>query len=503
MLLGQFRTTRCRPGLTSRPLLRFPQRPLLAATVLRPNPSAIPLVNIRGYHDEGAYGYRQPKPHGWTDYSESEIANRIEHSRLVRLINAFRDHGHKAAQLDPLGMAPNSLGDRVMCVQLHGDAAFTGQGVVMETLGLSNLPHFTSGGSIHIIVNNQIGYTTPALNARSTVYTSDVGKMVNAPVIHVNGDHPEAVARAASLALAYRMAYRKDVILDLLTFRRWGHNELDEPAYTQPLMYQNIRARSSVPQLYEEQLLAEPTKGGTGKKPIITRDGITKFRDTYFAHLTEHLKAAETYQPPPVVLRNKWKGLVVPIRMTEAVETGVDTTTLSQVGGASVNCPTDMAVHPRLQKYHIQARLQKLAAGDKIDWATAEALAFGSLLLEGHNVRLSGQDVGRGTFSQRHAMLVCQNSERVYIPINNMGGAEQGKLEVANSHLSEMAVLGFEYGMALENPNNLVLWEAQYGDFFNTAQVIVDTFITSGNTKWLRQNGLVMLLPHGYDGTGP
>ncbi|KAJ1918378.1 hypothetical protein IWQ60_007513 [Tieghemiomyces parasiticus] len=393
------------------------------------------------------------------------------------------------------------LGDRVLCLQLHGDAAWTGQGVVMEGLGLSNLPHFTSGGSVHLIVNNQLGYTTPALNARSTLYTSDIGKMVNAPLIHVNGDHPEEVARAALLALRYRAVFKKDVILDLLTFRRWGHNELDEPAFTQPQMYRTIRARTSVPQLYERKLLAEP-------HPVVTPASIGAFRDDYFAKLSEHLRAAADYVPPPVVLKGKWAGLTVPHSIEEPATTGVDGDILRAIGKASVTYPAGMTVHPRLLKYHVTARLNKLVEGTRLDWATAEMLAIGSLLREGHNVRLSGQDVGRGTFSQRHAMLVCQDTERVYIPINHQADgdpqvAKPGRLEVANSHLSELAVLGFEYGMSLENPHNLVMWEAQYGDFYNTAQVIVDTFIASGNTKWLRQTGLVMLLPHGYDGTGP
>ncbi|KAJ1983699.1 hypothetical protein H4R34_001127 [Dimargaris verticillata] len=391
------------------------------------------------------------------------------------------------------------LGDRVMCVQLHGDAAFTGQGVVMETLGLSNLPHFTSGGSVHIIVNNQLGYTTPAVNARSTVYTSDIGKMVNAPVIHVNGDHPEEVARATQLALAYRMKFKKDVILDLLTFRRWGHNELDEPAYTQPLMYKNIRARASVPQQYEHKLQAEQTPAST---EVLKH--LAQVRANHKAHLDHHLQAAALYQPPPVVLQKNWAGMTVPTAMAEHVPTGVGTDVLQAVGEASVRYPEGMTVHSRLEKYHIKARLRRLHQGTDIDWATAEDLAVGSLLLEGHNARISGQDVGRGTFSQRHVMLVCQNTERVYIPLNHMANpTQQGQLEVANSHLSEMAVLGFEYGITLNSPHNLVIWEAQYGDFFNTAQVIIDTFITSGNTKWLRQSGLVMLLPHGYIGGGP
>jgi len=385
------------------------------------------------------------------------------------------------------------LGDRVMCVQIHGDASFTGQGIVMEALGLSNLPHFTSGGSVHIILNNQLGYTTPATNARSTVYTSDVGKMVNAPVIHVNGDHPEDVAHAAALAFEYRMKFKKDVILDLLTFRRWGHNELDEPSFTQPIMYKHIRSRMSVPKLYEEKIKNEG---------ILQQNDIERFRNTYFENLEEHLQAAESYEPLANTLKGNWKNMTLPKESGPIPSTGFNIETLKTVGIGSVSYPSDMVVHPRLEKYHILGRKEKINQGKGIDWATAEALAIGSLLVEGYNVRISGQDVGRGTFSQRHAMLVCQDTEKVHIPLNSLSNS-QGHLEVANSSLSELAVLGFEYGLSIESPYTLSIWEAQFGDFFNSAQVIIDTYISSGETKWLKQSGLVMLLPHGFDGAGP
>ncbi|CAG8509363.1 17737_t:CDS:10 [Funneliformis caledonium] len=366
----------------------------------------------------------------------------------------------RAKQMDLLKSETDcELGDRVMCIQLHGDAAFTGQGVVMESFGLSNLPRFSSGGSFHIVVNNQLGYTTPAQNARSSWYSSDIGKMINAPVIHVNGDFPEDVARAVEIAFEYRNKFRKDVIIDLITYRRWGHNELDEPAYTQPLMYANIRSRKSVPKLYEEKLLAD-------------------------------------------TLKKKWSKMIMPTETVSKIDTGVSRDVLEKVGKISVTVPDDIVIHPRLKKFHIQSRLKGIAEGKKVDWATAEALALGSLLLEGHNVRLCGQDVGRGTFSQRHAMMVCQETERVVIPLNNLS-KYQGMFEVVNSNLSELAVIGFEYGMSIESPNNLNIWEAQFGDFFNGAQIIIDTYITSGEVKWLRQSGLVMLLPHGYDGAGP
>ncbi|KAF9896549.1 hypothetical protein BX616_007240, partial [Lobosporangium transversale] len=361
------------------------------------------------------------------------------------------------------------LGDRVMCVQLHGDAAFTGQGVVMESLGLSNLPHFTSGGSVHIVVNNQIGYTTPAQNARSSVYSSDIGKMINAPVIHVNGDHPEEVVHAMRLAFEYRNKFRKDVILDLIAYRRWGHNELDEPAFTQPLMYDNIRARKSVPKLYEEKLLAEN---------ILTKAAIDDFRQSYFEKLEDDFSEIESYKPQADHLEHKWKGMTLPTETVSKMDTGVDTEKMRGIGRASVVTPEGFKIHPRLEKFHVKSRLDKLKDGQKLDWATAEAIAFGSLLMEGYDVRICGQDVGRGTFSQRHAMLVDQKTERVHIPLNTLSES-QGHLEVANSSLSELAVLGFEAGMSYETPKMLNIWEAQFGDFFNSAQVTIDTYVSS------------------------
>ncbi|KAJ3294817.1 hypothetical protein HK104_003284, partial [Borealophlyctis nickersoniae] len=397
------------------------------------------------------------------------------------------------------------LGDRVMCIQMHGDAAFTGQGVVTETLGLSNLPHFTAGGSIHVIVNNQIGYTTPAMNARSSYYSSDVGKMIGCPVIHVNADYPEEVAYATSIAFEYRNKFRKDVIIDMIAYRRMGHNELDEPAFTQPGMYQNIRTRKSVPVLYEEKLLSETT--------IKSKQEIDDFRTSYFAKLEKHLESSYSYKPQHIrsysddarqadTLKGKWSKMTIPREAVTEADTGVPVEKLKEVGIKSVATPKGMVVHPRLQKFHIDSRISKVEQGTKLDWATAEAMAFGSLLLEGNHVRISGQDVGRGTFSQRHVMIVDQQTERTTIPLNNLSPS-QGKLEIANSSLSEFAVLGFEYGVSWEAPNRLCIWEAQFGDFFNGAQIVIDTYLSSGETKWLRQSGLVMLLPHGFDGAGP
>lgn len=390
-----------------------------------------------------------------------------------------------------------NLGDRVMCVQIHGDAAFAGQGVCMETLGLSNLAHYSSGGSVHIVVNNQLGYTTPAQNARSSAYCSDLGKMINVPVVHVNGDHPEDVARALDMVFEYRSKFKKDIILDLMCYRRWGHNELDEPAFTQPVMYNNIRHRTSVPKLYEQKLLSES---------VLSDKEVETVREGQIKSLESGLQEAESYVPPENVhLDGLWKGIrhITKASETEIPDTGFDTQLLQDIGKISVTPPDNVKVHARLQKYHIDQRLKKLAKGQGLDWATAEALAFGSLIQEGRDVRISGQDVGRGTFSQRHAMFVCQDTERAVIPLNHMENNQEHHLEVANSPLSEFAVLGFEYGMSIETPNRLVLWEAQFGDFFNGAQITIDTFLSSGEEKWLRQSGLVMLLPHGQDGAGP
>ncbi|EMD32179.1 hypothetical protein CERSUDRAFT_118815 [Gelatoporia subvermispora B] len=388
-------------------------------------------------------------------------------------------------------------GDRVLCVQLHGDASFTGQGIIMEGLGLSNLPHYTVGGSIHIVVNYSIGYTTPASSARSSLYCSDVGKMINAPVLHVNGDYPEDVARAVDIAFKYRNYFGKDVIIDLIVYRRWGHNELDEPAFTQPLMYEKIRSRRSVPALYEEQLINEK---------VLTPDEAATLRTTHRDFLASQLTAADPDRSPvhpPAMLGGPWAGLTWPAK-ADAVrdpETGVAEEVLLDIGRASVAVPDDFEIHPRLER-HVKHRLQALESRAGLDWATAEALAFGSLMLEGNDVRISGQDVGRGTFSQRHAMLVDQRTEGVIVPLNANLDCD-GRLELANSHLSELAVLGFEYGVSWEKPDILPIWEAQFGDFFNGAQVIIDTFVSSAETKWLKQSGIVLLLPHGLDGAGP
>uniref|UniRef100_A0A3Q1N7S2 2-oxoadipate dehydrogenase complex component E1 n=2 Tax=Bos TaxID=9903 RepID=A0A3Q1N7S2_BOVIN len=378
--------------------------------------------------------------------------------------------------------------------EVHGDASFCGQGIVPETFTLSNLPHFRIGGSVHLIVNNQLGYTTPAERGRSSLYCSDIGKLVGCAIIHVNGDSPEEVVRAAQLAFEYQRQFRKDVIVDLLCYRQWGHNELDEPFFTNPGMYQIIRARKSIPDMYAEYLMANG---------LTTQEEVSEIKASYYVKLNGHLTHAAHYRPPATSLQAHWQGLVQPEACITSWNTGVPLDLLQFIGKKSVEVPEEFQIHSHLLKMHVQSRVEKVMDGTKLDWATAEALALGSLLAEGFNVRLSGQDVGRGTFSQRHAMVVCQKTDDTYIPLNHMDPNQKGFLEVSNSPLSEEAVLGFEYGMSIESPNLLPLWEAQFGDFFNGAQIIFDTFISGGEAKWLLQSGIVVLLPHGYDGAGP
>ncbi|KAM8861195.1 2-oxoadipate dehydrogenase complex component E1 [Synchiropus picturatus] len=385
-------------------------------------------------------------------------------------------------------------GDQVICLQVHGDGSFPGQGIVPETLTLSNLPHYRVGGSIHLIVNNQVGYTTPSERGRSSMYCSDVGKMVNCAVIHVNGDDAEDVMRATRLAVEYQRHFRKDVILDLICYRQWGHNELDEPFFTNPAMYRIIRSRKSVPDSYSDQLISEG---------LMTEDECQQIKSQHYTMLNDKLANMTLYSPPPTNLQGRWGDLVEPQPKVTTWDTGVPIPLLQFVGAKSVEIPEHIQVHGHLGKTHVQARLQKLEEGTKLDWSTAEALAFGSLLSQGFNIRISGQDVGRGTFSQRHAMVVCQETNDMYIPLNHISSEQTGQLEVCNSPLSEEAVLGFEYGMSIAQPKLLPIWEAQFGDFFNGAQIIFDTFISGGEAKWLLQCGMVILLPHGYDGAGP
>lgn len=385
--------------------------------------------------------------------------------------------------------------DKVMAIQLHGDAAFAGQGSVPETLSLSELRGYRTGGSLHIIVNNQIGFTTSPKYSRFTPYPSDVAKMVEAPIFHVNGDDPEAVAYVCKLAVQFRQTFKRDVVVDVFCYRKYGHNEGDEPMYTQPLMYKKIKEKTSPAHIYAERLIREG---------VVSAEDVTQEFAEFRQFFEEQYEVAKDFKPNKANwLEGMWTGYQQPKGLAEmpTERTGVDKEFLQAVGAALCRYPSAFTVNKKLERI-LEARRVTIAEGRNIDWATAEALAYGSLLKEGFRVRLSGQDSGRGTFSQRHSVLSDQESGKRYTPLNHLGG-EQGRYEVIDSSLSELAILGFEYGYSLTEPNALTLWEAQFGDFANGAQVVIDQFIASGEIKWLRMSGLVMLLPHGYEGQGP
>ena len=385
---------------------------------------------------------------------------------------------------------------KVLPLLIHGDAAFAGQGVVAECFGLSGLKGHRTGGSIHFIVNNQIGFTTYPSYSRSSPYPSDVAKMIEAPIFHVNGDDPEAVVFAAKVAIEFRQKFHKPVVIDMFCYRRYGHNEGDEPGFTQPLMYKNIRAHKPTLEIYTKKLVAEG---------VVTEGEVEKMSADWRERLDAEFEAGQAYKPNKADwLDNRWSGL----RAADSVsddprrgETGLPSDMVEELGRRLSAVPEGFNVHRTIQRF-MENRRQMIETGEGIDWATAEALAFGSLVDEGHPVRLSGQDCERGTFSQRHSVLIDQENEERYVPLNNIRDG-QSRYEVINSMLSEEAVLGFEYGYSLAEPNALTVWEAQFGDFANGAQVVFDQFVSSGERKWLRLSGLVCLLPHGYEGQGP
>jgi 2-oxoglutarate dehydrogenase E1 component len=383
---------------------------------------------------------------------------------------------------------------RVMAILMHGDAAFAGQGIVAECLGLSELRGYRVGGTVHVIVNNQIGFTTSPRFARSSPYPSDVALSVQAPILHVNGDDPEAVIHVAKIATDFRHKFGKDVVIDLFCYRRFGHNEADEPSFTQPIMYRKIAAHPSTRQLYAKQLVAEGV--------LTDADADAMVADIH-ARLEQDHKAARSYRPNKADwLEGRWLGLKRPAGAgARAGTTSVAVRDLMDLAEPLTHIPATFDAHPTVRRIYARRR-ETLLAGTGIDWATAESLAFATLLREGFQVRLSGQDSARGTFSHRHAVLVSQNDESRYVPLEHLEGT-QGSFEVIDSMLSEEAVLGFEYGYSLAEPNGLILWEAQFGDFANGAQVMFDQFLASAESKWLRMSGLVALLPHGQEGQGP
>ena len=385
---------------------------------------------------------------------------------------------------------------KVLPLLIHGDAAFAGQGVVAECFGLSGVKGHRTGGSIHFIVNNQIGFTTYPRYSRSSPYPSDVAKMIEAQIFHVNGDDPEAVVFAAKVAIEFRQKFHKPVVIDMFCYRRYGHNEGDEPGFTQPLMYKKIRDHQPILELYADRLIAEG---------VISRAEVDQAVADWRARLDIEFDAGQSYKPNKADwLDGRWAGLKAGEGITDDPrrgETGVDAARLREIGERLTTIPEGFHIHKTIQRF-VDNRRKAIETGNDVDWATAEALAFGSLLDEGRPVRLSGQDCERGTFSQRHSVLIDQENEERLVPLNRIRDG-QARFEVINSILSEEAVLGFEYGYSLAEPNALTLWEAQFGDFANGAQVLFDQFISSGERKWLRLSGLVCLLPHGYEGQGP
>jgi 2-oxoglutarate dehydrogenase E1 component len=382
---------------------------------------------------------------------------------------------------------------QVLPILLHGDAAFAGQGVVAECFGLSGLVGHRTGGTMHIIVNNQIGFTTAPHFSRSSPYPTDIALMVEAPIFHVNGDDPEAVVHAAKVATEFRQKFHKDVVLDIFCYRRFGHNEGDEPMFTNPLMYKAVKGHKTTLQLYTERLVADG---------LIPEGEIEDMKAAFQATLNEEFEAGKNYRPNKADwLDGRWKHLEREHSEYDAGATAITPELLAEVGAALTRAPESFDLHKTVAR-QLETKAQMFAKGVGFDWATAEALAFGSLVAEGHGVRLAGQDATRGTFSQRHSGLIDQTTEERYYPLNHIKPG-QARYEVIDSMLSEYAVLGFEYGYSLAEPNTLVMWEAQFGDFANGAQIMFDQFINSGERKWLRMSGLVMLLPHGFEGQGP
>ena len=381
---------------------------------------------------------------------------------------------------------------KVIPVLMHGDASFAGQGIVAECFAMSGLPGHNIGGTIHIIVNNQIGFTTAPRFARSSPYPSDVAKIAQAPIFHVNGDDPEAVVHCAKIATEYRQKFNRDVVIDMVCYRRFGHNEGDEPSFTQPIMYKKIKSHPTTLSIYGKKLSQEG---------LTSESDLQKEKINFKSFLEREFESSKNYKSELKWFDGAWSRFKPGLGKDKRGVSGVDKTKLISIGKKISNIPQNFAVHKTLKKI-FELRDQAIKNGKAIDWSTAESLAFGTLLTEGFSVRLSGQDSGRGTFSQRHAVLRNQESHERYIPLNNITKGQKN-FEIIDSLLSEFAVLGFEFGYSLSEPETLVLWEAQFGDFANGAQIIIDQFISSGESKWGRASGLVMLLPHGYEGQGP
>ena len=381
---------------------------------------------------------------------------------------------------------------KVIPVLMHGDAAFAGQGIVAECFAMSGLPGHNIGGTIHVIVNNQIGFTTAPRFARSSPYPSDVAKIAQAPILHVNGDDPEAVVHCAKIATEFRQKFNRDIVIDIVCYRRFGHNEGDEPSFTQPLMYKKIKEQPTTLDKYGKRI---------AKEGLFTSDEINSQKIKFKKYLEKEFESSKNYKSDLKWYDGTWSRFKPELGKDKRGVSGVDKKKVIEIGTKLSTIPENFTIHKTLKKI-FDNKKKMFTANQPIDWSTAETLAFGTLLVDGFSVRLSGQDSGRGTFSQRHSVLRNQDSHERYIPLNNIS-EKQKKFEIIDSLLSELAVLGFEFGYSLSEPETLVLWEAQFGDFANGAQIIIDQFITSSESKWGRASGLVMLLPHGYEGQGP
>jgi len=388
---------------------------------------------------------------------------------------------------------------KIIPILIHGDAAFAGQGIVYETLNLSQLDGYCTGGTIHLIINNQIGFTTDPKDSRSTPYATDLAKMLEVPIFHVNCDDPEAVCYVSKLATEFRQKFKQDVFIDFICYRRYGHNEGDEPAFTQPLVYKKIKEHPTTRSIYAQQLISQGVYSEEKEKSDIKE---------IIDHLTISQKLTRDEKPKPVVqaFQSAWKDFHLPTseELFEIIDTSVDKKTLKKIGKFLYTPPKEFNVHPKLERF-LKTRATAIKDETNIDWGNGESLAYATLLQEGHTVRLSGQDVERGTFSHRHAVLHDIETNERFVPLNQLAHQNNKKADfiIQNSHLSEAGVLGFEFGWSLADPTALVIWEAQFGDFLNSAQVIVDQFISSGESKWNRCSGLVAYLPHGYEGQGP
>jgi 2-oxoglutarate dehydrogenase E1 component len=381
---------------------------------------------------------------------------------------------------------------KVIPVLMHGDAAFAGQGVVAECFAMSGLPGHNIGGTIHIIVNNQIGFTTAPRFARSSPYPSDVSKTAQAPILHVNGDDPEAVVHCAKIATEFRQKFNRDIVIDIVCYRRFGHNEGDEPSFTQPLMYKKIKVQPTTLDLYGKRII---------KENLLSQEQFNDQKINFKKYLEKEFESSKNYKSDLKWYDGTWSRFKPELGKDKRGVSGVDKKKIVDIGKKITSIPRNFIIHKTLKKI-FEKKYKIFSEDNPIDWSTAETLAFGTLLTEGFSVRLSGQDSGRGTFSQRHSVLRNQDNHERYVPLNNIS-KDQKKFEVIDTLLSELAVLGFEFGYSLSEPETLVLWEAQFGDFANGAQIIIDQFITSGESKWGRASGLVMLLPHGYEGQGP